>query len=314
MGYKARRGRPRRTVEPNTHSCSLGLLLRNKSLEEAHRDSNLMKLMSGIMSITNAQGIQLKMDTLSPQENRLLDGEAPHLPSMIGNRECQALIVDGDHNEADLDFLSRRLPVISIGRTYPTLSIDAVVADNVHGIERLVGHLVEFGHRHLAWVGPHYSCSFSEDRKTGFIKGCLAHDLDFDRRSIFGREIYRGESPALGIHDIRHPELLLKAMSEGVTAFVCGNDSVAYAVIAALEANGKRVPEDASVTGFDASYPSVPGSWNWRNLTGFDPEFFEIGKTAARLALQRLVYPNDKTCVLSVRGELVLGDSIARSN
>jgi DNA-binding LacI/PurR family transcriptional regulator len=36
-----------------------------------------------------------------------------------------------------------------------------------------------------------------------------------------------------------------------VTAVLCGNDEVAFGVIKALQGQGRRVPQDVSVAGFD---------------------------------------------------------------
>lgn len=99
----------------------------------------------------------------------------------------------------------------------------------------------------------------------------------------------------------------MAAVEAGVTAFVCGNDSVALDVMMALEAAGKRLPDEVSVTGFDA----------WARLEKMQqpmsiaPDFFEIGRTAAQLALQRIAHPLEKPCVVTVRGELVMGDFTA---
>jgi LacI family transcriptional regulator len=113
-----------------------------------------------------------------------------------------------------------------------------------------------------------------------------------------GAEIYLA-----GEDNVR--DSLLNAMDAGVTGFVCGNDSAALQVIELLERAGLRVPQDASVTGFDGW--TTPAGL--RQPTTIDACFFDIGKTAARLALQRIARPGDQPCIVSVRGKLKPGET-----
>ena len=73
-----------------------------------------------------------------------------------------------------------------------------------------------------------------------------------------------------------------------------------------MQGAGKRVPEEISVTGFDAWSDSTR-----RKMTSIDPHFFEIGQIAAQLALQRMAHPMRQPSVVSVRGELVIGTTTA---
>jgi LacI family transcriptional regulator len=297
LGYKARVRRPRRAAEPDVNTGVLGLLLRHESLDAAHHDSNLMKMMAGIMSVADERNINLKTHT-----GRLADPERSMdttlLPAFFRDGTCRALIAHGDHKPEYLSYLADRAPLVTMGRVYRDLPLDAAIADNVEGVHQLVAHLVALGHRKLSWVGSFYDASFMQARKAGFVQGCLAHNLKLDRYSFFDSEIYQG-------HDIEDKNSLLRAANAGVTAFVCGNDVIAYAVIQILEAAGKHVPEHVSVTGFDAGlYPQKT-----RHLTSIDPCFFEIGKKAARLALARQEHAGDQPCVLIVRGKTVIGDT-----
>ena len=303
MGYKTRARRPRRVAPPGESSeagtRTLGLLLRHVSLEAMQQDRNMVKMMSGIMAVADAERALFQMHTLRHDEHSHLAEEGAELPPIVKSGVCGAFIVHGHQDERDLEFLAGRAPVVSLGRSYGDLPIDAAVGDNVEGVRALVKHLVELGHRRLAWVGSHYEASFIEARQAGFIQGCLAHGLELSANSFFGREIYQH-------FDISDPDALLAAVAGGVTALVCGNDGIAMQVIGILQDAGKRVPAEISVTGFDA--------WSGgarRKLTSIDPHFFEIGQIAAQLALQRMAHPMRQPSVVSVRGELVQGTTTA---
>ena len=126
--------------------------------------------------------------------------------------------------------------------------------------------------------------------------------MEIGAESFYGIELY-------GDSNSRDEKAVSKALDSDVTGFVCGNDAVAVRVIKVLEEAGRRVPEEVSVTGFDAATPSEPGLR--RVPTSIDPHFFEIGQVAAQMALQRIAQPLTKPCIISVRGDVVLGDSTA---
>jgi DNA-binding LacI/PurR family transcriptional regulator len=131
--------------------------------------------------------------------------------------------------------------------------------------------------------------------------GCLGGGLDLREQRFFGPEIFKSRL----LHDTIG---ILGAVRNGATALVCANDVLARQVIEALESDGLRVPDDVSVTGFDALPPSLKGD---RWLTSVDPHFFEMGQAAVRLAMQRLSEPAMQPQMLVVEGEIVPGETIA---
>lgn len=92
-----------------------------------------------------------------------------------------------------------------------------------------------------------------------------------------------------------------------MTGFVCGSDGIAARIIQVLENAGRRVPDEVNVVGFDAWLEPT----NVGHITSIDPNFVEIGKSAARLALQRMAHPMDGTRIVSVPGNIVVGDTTA---
>jgi len=103
---------------------------------------------------------------------------------------------------------------------YHELPIDAVVPESAYGVRTLVIRLAELGHQSLAWVDGHYEASFLDERRDGFVQGCLRKGLELDKQRFFGPEIYEDRR-------IRVPYKLLQAVHEGTTAMVCANDSIA---------------------------------------------------------------------------------------
>lgn len=300
MGYKTRVRRPRRPVEQVTTSRMIGLLLRHNSLDTMRHDMNLMKMMSGIMSVTDSHRIQLQIHSIHHGKHRAMSEDASAVPPMVEEGLCQAFILHGDQDERDIQFLSERAPVVSMGRAYRTLPVDAVVGDNVDGMRAVVTHLAELGHRRLAWVGARTNATFMQARQAGWIQGCIEHGLEANPCFSYGPEIY-DEANAQALNGI------LAALETGVTGFACGNDTLAQRMVEILNHVGRRVPDDISVTGFD----NALNERMEQRLTSVDPHFFEIGQTTAQRAIQRMTQSLSHSCVISVRGELVRGETSA---
>jgi DNA-binding LacI/PurR family transcriptional regulator len=95
-----------------------------------------------------------------------------------------------------------------------------------------------------------------------------------------------------------------------VTAVFCGNDDVAIGVIRALLDNGKRVPEDVSVVGFD----DQPHVAMWRPaLTTVRQDFQDLGARAFGLlasSVETGLPPESST----VKPQMVLRESASAAS
>jgi DNA-binding LacI/PurR family transcriptional regulator len=292
LGYTERTRRPRAKVEVGT----LGLMLRMDTFGDAQHDPNVMRMMEGVMAGADAAGLILNIHGTPYNDNRRLAEDETAVPPMIRDHVCQAVIIQGDHAAPDVEFISRHVPVISLSRIYREAYVDAVVSDDSEGIRALTSHLIGLGHRRLGWVPDYYDSTFFEARQAGFIQGCLGGGVPLSEQRFFGLEIYDGQR-------LQAWGELVQAAKAGVTGFVCANDFVARQVIDHLEAHGVKVPEQVSVTGFDA-LPTAPEG---RAVTTFDPRFFDMGRAAVRLAVQRLEQVTANPCIFIQRGELVPG-------
>ncbi len=150
------------------------------------------------------------------------------------------------------DYLSvifeRRIPVIAVDNFYDDIPVNTVVTANEEGAFSVTRHLIDLGHRQIGYIAPiEKSASFFE-RYEGFMKAMIYAKLPTER-SLSILEPWPLESLGKNQEEIRAG---LKAMKRFPTAFVCGNDEIALAVINILRTeHGLRVPQDVSVTGFD---------------------------------------------------------------
>lgn len=143
-------------------------------------------------------------------------------------------------------------PVIFFNR----LSADGlgfgVSCDNVEGGRRAAAHLIDLGHRELAYVSAFPGASTNVERQRGFCEGAVARGLAPPQVIEAGMFSYEaGYTAGLGLNALpRRPDGVL-----------CANDIVAIGFIEALqEGLGISVPGDVSVIGYDniamAGWPS----------------------------------------------------------
>lgn len=186
------------------------------------------------------------------------------------------------------------IPTVSIAGVRET-GVPQAVLDEAGAAEELVSYLLGLGHRtvHHVRVPP----SRKEDgRTTGWRRALQAADavipdtVDASWEPESGRVIGRRLA-----HDA------------DVTAVFCGNDEIAMGVIRGLTEEGKRVPADVSVVGFD-DHP-LAAMWN-PPLTTVDQDFAGLGGRAYQL-LESLISGKSVRRFSSQRPPLVIRESAA---
>lgn len=220
---------------------------------------------------------------------------APIRDPQVGDQALQSLVdrqVDGIVAVAPLvstdwlESLASRTPVVMVGRHDVSAHYDTVAGDDETGAEQVMEHLVELGHRRIAFL------DIDRSRSTG--KSYIS-PTGRDPHSIRQR-VYREHVGALGLR----PRLIQAhghmeedaavAVREALgqtnrpTAIFAGHDTLAVGALRAVAELGLEASE-VSVAGFDdipiASHPRLA-------LTSVDQQGYAMGQEAVRLLLQRL--------------------------
>jgi DNA-binding LacI/PurR family transcriptional regulator len=148
--------------------------------------------------------------------------------------------------EADLArFESAGMPVVLVD--HPDLRLPGVYTDDVAGGRLAAEHLLELGHRRIAFIGDfehnYHGFTSSAMRRRGYEQALAAAGLGAEpplvRRAAHGRE------PAAALTR----ELL--ASEDPPTAIFAASDTQAIGVLEAAEELGVDVPGDLSVVGYD---------------------------------------------------------------
>lgn len=188
-----------------------------------------------------------------------------------------------------------RTPVILVDTRHPALH--RVVIDDVAGGYLATRHLVELGHRRIAyisdWLDEPFHFTSSRDRLLGYQRALAEAGLpfrpDYHRQGDHGREQARQMA-----HD-------LLRLADRPTAIFAHSDTQALGVMQAATDLGLRVPEDLSVVGFDDIEMA-----EYAGLTTVRQPLVETGRKGIELLLRLMDDPSLPTACVELPIELVV--------
>ena len=169
--------------------------------------------------------------------------------------KLDASMVDGllfatNHHDADgalAAAINRAARVVLVDEDVPGTNVPKVFSDNVQGGYLAGRHLVEAGHRRLAYIGGPRDLMSAKERAAGFRQAVR----DSGTGAAVIEELcgdYRSEHGAEAISDIlaRRPE---------ITAVFAGSDEILVGVLRTLADRSIAVGADISIVTFDDASP-----------------------------------------------------------
>lgn len=161
----------------------------------------------------------------------------------LRHERCEATILIGSRlDDEELELISARTPTVVVARRVDSPPVTTVRADDTAGMILAVDHLIELGHRRIAFVDGD-GAPGSDDRSTGFRRSMSRLDQG-------PAMIVRG---GLSEDDGARALDALMSRADPPTAVVAFNDRCATGALSALVARGLTVPGDVSVIGYDDS-------------------------------------------------------------
>jgi LacI family transcriptional regulator, galactose operon repressor len=234
-------------------------------------------------------------DSANDQRN-----EQAILESLQG-RQVDGLILATAHRKDPVvaACVERHIPVVLVNRSVDDPAVSAVVNDDEAGIRLALEHLIERGHRGIAYVGGPQSTSTGYARYRAFLKVARALGLAPDKALAVNARSFDEEAGERALADIL-------ARDRPFTAVVSANDLLALGCYDAIAARGLNCPRDLSVTGFN-DMPFVDRCNP--PLTTVHIQHDELGAAAARLLLERIREPASPARLLSLEPRLVIRGS-----
>jgi len=187
----------------------------------------------------------------------------------------------GDPSRPSIELLDRLgIPVVLIDRKVRGVERDVVRGESLQASIDLTTHVIEHGHRRVGMVaGPRHATT-ARDRVVGWRRALRQRGVDASKDLVRYADYTRAGGREAGRSLLCSPD--------PPTAIFAGNNFLAFGVLDAASELGLRVPDDLALVTFDDAEvtPTEP------LLTCADQPAAEIGRTAARLLLERMEDPS----------------------
>jgi DNA-binding LacI/PurR family transcriptional regulator len=171
--------------------------------------------------------------------------EAIAVRSVLETRHVDAILLLGDMTDQPRlieDLRRGQLPVVALWQGGPGQDMPSVSVDNAWGIGRALDHLLQLGHRRIAFIGGRPLGDIRE-RRAAYEERARTEGLPLPTGYV--QQV--SNDPAGGSLALAN----LLALPEPPTAIVCSTDQLAIGVLHGAATRGIRVPDQLSVTGFD---------------------------------------------------------------
>jgi len=164
--------------------------------------------------------------------------------NLLKTKQVDGVILASIQNKWDIikHFLQYG-PIILCNEDDENATVPTVFADQVYGAYIATKHLIELGHKKIAYCSRSSNSKVSRKRETGFLKAMFEHQLQCEENLIF-RDTATIEDGKEILHQI-------KKMKVRPTAIFTGSDEVAAGVISEAIRYGWDIPSDLAVVGFD---------------------------------------------------------------
>lgn len=168
-------------------------------------------------------------------------------------------------------------------------------------------YLIEKGHRRIGFIGAPLDRPSRRQMLEGFRHAMQEAGLPAPEEDIV---LSNAESEGVNPYEIEngiHAAAYFAARAERPTAYACLNDLTALGAMRGFHEQGIRVPEEASVIGFDNLAYCTLGI---APLTTVDQHATKIGEIAARLLIEQIEQPESVQYAVKLAPELVERQSV----
>ena len=236
--------------------------------------------MSAVLSaisdtVAGAGGRLVAIQTLDPSQGSIETRVPQYTLRAAWNQVAGFIVVVNAVDRAYLDALrDAGKHVVLLSEEVEGFSCPVVQADNRIGVLQAVGHLVEHGHRRIAFVGSLFQAD-TRERYEAYRKALVDHGIEPDDSLLFETaDNLEGTGEEAG------RAMLAAGMPS--TAVFAATDYNALGLMKALSEAGLDLPRDQAIVGFD----DVEASSSVRpTLSTVRQSFNATGRTAANMLL-----------------------------
>jgi len=254
------------------------------------------EVVAGIEEVANRHGYMVLLATSQADPER----EVSVVRSFQARRVDGILVASSRVGALHTPLLTElRIPIVLLNNQHPSIFVHSVSCDNRAGAYLAAHHLIDLGHREIAYLGDAHGLHSDSERFEGYQKAMRQAGYPVQQRLVV-----RADGKVAGAR-LAAQQLF---SANRPTAICCYNDMAALGVFAEAAACNLKIPEDLSITGFDdifcAPYLCAP-------LTTVRQPMKELGRQATEMMLALLRGEETERAVL-IKGDLIVRGSTAK--
>ncbi|MCV9952373.1 LacI family DNA-binding transcriptional regulator [Paenibacillus sp. BT-177] len=226
-------------------------------------------------------------------------------PDYTFTKHCISRNVDGvvmfgvdRTNQNFLDLLQAEMPTMMIDTDLLGPRTGYVTADNRRGAYLGVQHLVELGHKRIAFISGDLGCLVGQTRFSGYQEGLRSNDLPYYDQYV--------EVEKYSIEGGYKAMKRLLQLPEAPSGVICSSDYMATGAIEAIREIGMRVPDHISVVGFDNTFYA---ELSMPKLTTINQNITLMGMKAGEHLIRMIENPDYSPPTEIVPANLIVRDS-----
>lgn len=196
---------------------------------------------------------------------------------LLSRRVDGIIVLTGRLTDAALKIVAKRVPVVVTGRSTKGPGLFSLNFDNLEGGRLATRHLVDSGHRKIAFIAGDPRHPDATQRLSGYRTALEQAGISFKSELVVQGEY----NEVSGVEAVS----TLMAARQKFTAIFAANDQMAIGAAHGLQRHGMRVPEDVSLVGFDDLPTSL---YALPPLTTVHQPAYDMGRLAAEAVLQLL--------------------------
>jgi LacI family transcriptional regulator, galactose operon repressor len=156
-------------------SATIGLVLEdvaNPFSSALHRAVEDIAVRRGVLVLAGSS------DEDEERERRLV--------SAFASRRVDGFIIQPSSHDQSYLLAERKVgtALVFVDRPPAFIDADAVLTDNAAGVRRGISHLVEHGHRRIAYLGDLHTIPTAAERRRGYVEELAARGIKLDERIV----------------------------------------------------------------------------------------------------------------------------------
>lgn len=279
----------RETILRAAAECGFQLNTNAKQLKQQHSNSILVLvkgthnkvfalLVESIQDRIAETKYSLILDYMDESENEVLRA----VQLSLEKKPLGILFLGGNRENFVADFDKIRVPCVLVtndASKFPFPNLSSVSSDDKRAGRMAIEHLISLGHRKIALIaGDHTHSDIGRLRYEGAMEAFREHSISFDPETDC-------ETVRYTCQDGCNAALRLLERGKEFTAIFAMSDVMAVGAIRGLRDQGKLVPEDISVIGFDGL---ELGEFTIPRLASVSQNLEELAERSFRMLLENI--------------------------